>query len=151
MSMNHLSRSRRTTSLVSGHRRQEGFTLIEVTIVVVIIAILASLAYTSYTDSLIKSRRKAATACMQESAQFLERYYTTNLSYALAVLPPSTCRTDLGNFYDWPLPTLATRTYSLQAVPKGVQSAKDKCGTLTIDQAGTKTRSGTLATTECFP
>lgn len=151
MSMNPVSRSRRSTSPVSGHRSQGGFTLIEVTIVVVIIAILASLAYTSYTDSMIKSRRKAATACMQESAQFLERYYTTNLTYAAAVLPAANCRTDLGNFYDWPAPTLAARTYSIQAVPKGLQLAKDKCGTLTIDQAGTKTRSGTLATSECFP
>ncbi len=136
---------------IPSRRRQAGFNLLELMIVVAIIGILSALAYNSYGDSVIKSRRKAATACMLESAQFLERFYTTNLTYVAAVMPPATCKTDLGAFYDWPNPTLAARTYSLQAVPKSSQLLKDKCGTLTIDQAGRKTRSGTLATTECFP
>lgn len=159
MAMTLRSHHGASASMPSQGRRQAGYTLLELVIVVAIISILSALAYNSYQDSAIKSRRKAATACMMESAQFLERNYTTTLAYNVnsagvaITMPPSNCRTDLGNFYDWPDPiaTATARTYSIQAVPKGIQLSKDKCGTLTIDQSGTKTRSGTLPVAECFP
>jgi len=159
MALHLRSRTRASSSMPSHGRRQAGYTLIELVIVVAIIGILSALAYNSYQDSAIKSRRKAATACMMESAQFLERNYTTNLRYdvdnagAGIVVPAGTCQADLGNFFafDVPAATLTARTYTVRATPLGLQLAKDQCGTLTIDQAGTKTRSGTMAPAECFP
>lgn len=151
------TRASSISTMSSNRRRQAGYTMVELVIVVAIIAILSSLAYNSYQDSAIKSRRKAATACMMESAQFLERFYTTNLRYdqdgagVAVVIPPANCRTDLANFYNWPAPTVTARAYSIQAVPIGLQLAKDRCGTLAVDQTGTKTRTGTYPMTECFP
>ena len=58
---------------------QQGFTLIELMIVVAIIAIIAAIAYPSYINSVVKTKRAAAEGCVSEYANYMERYYTTNL------------------------------------------------------------------------
>src|SRR3546814_7599636 len=72
--------------------QMRGFTLIELMVVVAIIAILASIAYPAYTDYIVKTRRSAGAACLLEQAQFMERYYTTNMGYSSAALPATACR-----------------------------------------------------------
>ncbi|WP_338401823.1 type IV pilin protein [Vreelandella salicampi] len=62
-------------------RRQHGFTLIELMIVVVIIGIIASIAYPSYTRYVERSQRAEATTVLMEAASILERCYTNNYSY----------------------------------------------------------------------
>ena len=130
-----------------GFHRPSGFTLIELMVVVAIIAILAAIAYPSYTNHVSKTRRAAATACLMESAHFMERYYTTNLSYVDAELPPTGCMAELDDFYDFELdgdPTASA--FAVQAIPQGIQESRDTlCGTLTLNQAGTKGESGTAS------
>jgi type IV pilus assembly protein PilE len=137
------------------HPRQAGFNLLELMIVVAIIGILSSLAYTSYQDSVVKSRRKAATACMLEEGQFLERWYTTNLTYvgATAALGANRlqCQTDLLVFYAIAPSAEAVRTYTITATPDLTKQKDLKCSTMTVDQAGAKTKSGTSTIAECFP
>jgi type IV pilus assembly protein PilE len=123
----------------------QGFTLIELMIVVVIIGILSAIAYPNYTQYVIDSRRATAAACLSEQAQLLERQYTTTLTYADAVLPNAQqCRTDLAGFYTFPAPTLAARTYTITAVPQSGQASNDrKCGcTLSLNQTGAKAAAG---------
>ena len=127
-------------------RAIRGFTLIELMIVVAILAVLASIAYASYQNSVVNSRRSAAAACLLEVAQFMEREYTTRLTYAnVNALPALACRNDLAAFYTIGLNgAAAATTYSLQAVPQGVQASADtKCGTLRVNQAGTRSVTGT--------
>lgn len=137
---------------MASHRRQAGFTLVEIMIVVLIVGVLMAIAYPNYQNHAIKTKRAAATACLLTQAQFMERYYTTNLSYTNAALPAGGCRTDLQNFYTFGISASAARTYTVQATPVGRQLARDtKCGTLGLDQAGTKTESGTASSyTECW-
>ena len=124
-------------------RTQHGFTLIELLVTLAIIAILSTIAYASYREQVIKSRRSAATVCLQEAAQLTERFYSVNLTYVGAANPA--CDATVTKFYT---PTFsagpAARTYTLRAVPT-IRQNDPKCGTLTLNQQGVRTRSGTAA------
>lgn len=123
-------------------------------IVVAIVAILATIAYASYRDQIIKSRRAAGAACLQERAQYLERHYTTNLSYSTPAPTISQCDTEVSPHYQISLVagSLGDKTFTLQAVPQGAQAAGDtKCGTLTLTAKGVRGESGTATNaTECW-
>jgi len=118
-----------------------GFTLIELMITVAIVAILASIAYPSYQSHVVKSRRTTAKACLLELAQFMERYYTTNMKYTGATLPTTQCQTDLTNFYTFQFDgTPDASTYTVQATAQGAQASGDSaCTPLKVTQTGART------------
>lgn len=134
-------------------KRASGFTLIELVIVMLIIGILASIAYPSYISYITRSNRTAAEACLSNYANYMERYYTTNLSYAqdtsgnamntaaLQALGFNCATTqNTGQYYQYQFPAAPTSsTYTLDAVPQGIQATRDtECATLSLDQAGTR-------------
>jgi type IV pilus assembly protein PilE len=122
--------------------RASGFTLIELMITVAIVAILVAIAISSYEFAMVKTRRGAAEGCLLETAQYMERFYTTNLTYVGADAALPKCSSDVSTYYST-FPTFAAgpdaKSYKLQLVPQGRQASKDaQCGTLTVDQAGIK-------------
>jgi len=120
--------------------KMKGFSLIELMVVVAVIAILASIAYPSYMQHIVKTRRSAGEACLLEQAQFMERYYTTNMKYSGAALPGTGCAAELAEHYAFAFEAgPAATTYTIAANPQGSQAARDSCGKLTINQVGVKT------------
>lgn len=67
-------------------RRNTGFTLIELMIVVAIVAILAAIGYPSYQDSVRKSARAEAKSALTSGAAAMERLKAVSLSYAGATV-----------------------------------------------------------------
>ncbi|MER3054123.1 type IV pilin protein [Xanthomonas hortorum] len=131
--------------LVSRH--SSGFSLLELMIAVAIIAILSTIALNSYRSSVIKSRRSAAAACLQEGVQTMERYYTTKMTYVGGSM--GACSADVSNFYTFSSGTPAVTTFTLTATPTPKQD-DPTCATLTIDQKGLRTASGTGGASQCF-
>ncbi|MNV28858.1 Fimbrial protein precursor [compost metagenome] len=126
-------------NISSIRRTALGFTLIELMITVAVVAILAAVAIPSYSEHVRKSRRAQAKADLVELAQQLERFHTVQNTYNGMTLPFTQSPRDGKSYYALSLSGAATSSsFTLQAVP-GTGQDKDKCGTLTLDQAGRKT------------
>lgn len=134
--------------------KERGFTLIELMIAVAIIAVLAGIAYPSYVNYVTNTRRAAAAACLTEMSQFMERYYTTNMTYvgSKAARQQSSCEQELGQFYTFAVVGDPTATaFSVTATPKGIQEDRDtKCGTLGLNQVGNKSETGSGEPGDCW-
>ncbi len=59
------------------YQKNQGFTLMEVLIVVAILGVLASVAYMSYSSQVISSNRSDAKSALNDVSQRLQRCYTT--------------------------------------------------------------------------
>lgn len=125
-----------------GRSRVVGFTLIELMVVVAVIAILSAIAYPSYTEYVLRSKRAQAKAEMVEYMQRAERMHTLNNSYAAFKFSETGTQTinspRTGTAAYQLTINPGAQTYTITAVPQGGQ-AKDKCGTMTVNQAGQKT------------
>jgi type IV pilus assembly protein PilE len=148
-------KSRSLHARIYAVRHQKGVTLIELLLVMVIIAILGGIAIPAYKNYVVKTNRSAAKACLSEYAQFMERYYTTNLTYAGASPGSIGCASDanLNVAYNFTVSVNVNspRLYTVTATPVSAQSTRDtQCGTLTLNESGTKTKSGTAALNKCW-
>ncbi|WP_235858468.1 MULTISPECIES: type IV pilin protein [Xanthomonas] len=128
-------------------QKNSGFSLLELMIAVAIVGILAAIAINSYRSSVIKSRRSAAAACLQEGAQTMERYYTINTTYVGGSM--GACSADIANFYTFSSGTPTATSFSLSATPTSGQN-DSTCGTLTINQLGVRAASGSGGATQCW-
>ena len=82
-------------------RRHQGFTLIEVMIVVAIVAILAAIAIPSYTEYIQRSRIIEATSTLSSMRVKMEQYFQDNRSYLLACTAGTVAPTPTGTFFDY--------------------------------------------------
>ena len=136
-------------------RKHQGFTLIELMIVVAVIGILASIAYPSYREYVAKSRRAEAKTVLLSAQQWMERFYTENFRYDKnsAGTPVTDASQFPSRFSVSPVPGQGAAVYdiavvvtnnvrdaySVTATPKsGTAMAQDRCGTYKLDHLGRK-------------
>lgn len=127
----------------------QGFTLIEIMIVVAIVAILAAVAYPSYTEHVRRSKRAECTGVMTMAANMLERNYSRVNTYVGTLNRPTVCPADAGAAtYNIEYSNVAATTFTITATPTGAQTG-DRCGNLTLTHTGAK-GSTNLTVNECW-
>lgn len=132
-------------------KKSNGFTLIELMVVVVIVGILAAIALSNYQSYVLKSHRTAAINAIMDLGSREARYYTTNNNYTASMLALGYSAdpmpaTDVNNhYYDLSVQSATASTFTLRAVPVGNQ-VNDTCGTYTYTDLGVKgITTGTLS------
>ena len=126
-------------------RQSQGFTLIELMIVVAVIAIIALIAMSSYSEQIRKSRRAEAARFAGELQLDLERWRAENPSYVACTPTPCGSGTyptpptaAVSPYYDIAIVAANTNAtnYRVTATPRaGSPQAADRCGVLTLDRS----------------
>ncbi|MGO4503774.1 MULTISPECIES: type IV pilin protein [unclassified Dyella] len=134
-----------SSASVRHHHFERGFTLIEMMVVVAIIAILSAIAWPSYLKHMAKTNRVAAQGCLSEYANYMERYYTSNLRYDQTPAgvanadPHLDCQSQIARNYTL-APASTSTSFTITATPTTVQLNRDAvCGTLTLNHRGART------------
>lgn len=129
-------------------KRQGGFTLIELMVVVAIIGILAAIAYPSYQQYVKRAQRSQARSILLLNAQFLERNFTETNRYdqdsAGAALNLPFQNSPQEGTASYQVTTVSTAAaFALSATPiAGGLMDGDECGALTLNNVGQKGVSG---------
>lgn len=123
-------------------KTQQGFTLVEVMIVVAIIGILAAIAYPSYDEYVKRGNRTEGQAFLSDVAARQERYFSQNNAYITAVTDIAKLGlTDANSATDKYTVSLAAGGggYTLTA---NNQFSDAKCATLTLNALGERGSTG---------
>jgi len=131
--------------------KNQGFTLIELMIVVVIVAILAAVALPSYQDSVRKSRRADGIAALLKLQLAQEKFRANCPLYADTLAGADSCNAGTlnfstsseGGYYTIAITAAGGNTYNITADPQNSQASDGDCDPIGFTYpAGTKTPAG---------
>lgn len=97
-------------------KTRNGFTLIELMIVVAVVAILGSISLPAYTDYVIRGKIPDATANLAAKRVQLEQFFQDNRTYVGAAA--CTADTTSSQFFNFSCSVQSATTYTVQALGK---------------------------------
>ncbi|MDF2178220.1 type IV pilin protein [Aliiglaciecola sp. CAU 1673] len=116
-------------------QRIQGFTLLELMIVVAIVGIIAAIAYPAYQGQVLESRRDNAQQELLRLQLQEEAYRLQNNDYG----DGGDIAVPVSDFYVFTISNATATTYTLTATAKGTQTKDTGCTTLTLNQSMVKT------------
>ena len=137
-------------------KKQKGFTLIELMIVVAVVGILSAIAYPNYTEYVRRGHRADARAGLLQAQLWMERsatatgVYPTNADLTKVLPANLSWSSDSSKRYQLEMKSSSNAAYTLIAKRKNPgPQATDKCGDFTLSNTGVKSAdnlaSGTTA------
>ena len=130
---------------------QQGFTLLELMMVVGVIAILAAVSYPSYREYTFRAKRTDGKNALVDLAARQERYRFNNNVYTSSLADLNMTSATAEGHYTVSITSASALAFAAQVAPTATQSS-DKCNILSITNTGQKgtTNSNSLSATECW-
>lgn len=139
-------------------KKLRGLTILELMAVFAIIGIAATIAYPKIMDYLTQARRQEAETALLMLSSNMERYFAEHNTYSTATIGSGNQQTDIAKeeqlqnkYYKFSITQQSTHSFVISATPIKEQAKNDTaCGTLTINEKGSKGISGNGDVEKCW-
>lgn len=141
-------------------RRNRGFTLIELMVVLAVIAIIAAIAIPAFTKQVQRSHRADAVRGLSDLQLRQERWRASNATYAadmttlLGSAATASNYNSASTYYTFSTSVVtatAGRAFTVTATPKGAQASDSECNPMVISVSdGVVSKTPSPAATRCW-